>query len=176
MAKDRYIQTLSQEFLKSILSYDPETGVFIYKVYRNRGARKGQEAGSIHWKGYRYIVINKKSYAAHRLAFLYMNGHFPEKEVDHINCKKADNRWVNLRECSRAENIRNSPSYKGDLPKGVKSYVNKNGTTRYKAVICYNNKRYNLGVFRTAELAHTAYCEKSKELHGEFSNTAKMLD
>jgi hypothetical protein len=53
------------------------------------------------------IQINGKTYQAHRLAFLYMTGKFPPDEVDHINHEPSDNRFVNLRQVTRLENLRN---------------------------------------------------------------------
>jgi hypothetical protein len=49
-----------------------------------------------------------KVYQAHRLAFLYQEGKFPLEEVDHINHKKDDNRWSNIRHATRVENSKNS--------------------------------------------------------------------
>lgn len=160
---------LSQKQLKSFLKYNPTTGEFTYLKYRNRNARAGQTAGRVHWKGYRYIMIDRKSYAAHRLAFLYMEGAFPTGEVDHINCIKHDNRFCNLRVCSRAENIRNSPSYRGLLPKGVCS-------TKYGFVarITVNYKRIHLGTFNTVDEAEIAYQNAAKRYHGDYANTKKM--
>lgn len=86
--------------LKELLTYDPETGVFIWRGWRSGSAVAGSVAGSLHSDGYVCIKIGRCLYRAHRLAFLYMTGSRPIGQVDHINMNRADNRWCNLRETS----------------------------------------------------------------------------
>ena len=157
---------MHQDYLKSLLKYDTETGNFIRVVGRG-SQRVGKIAGAPHVKGYWRIGINGKFYLAHRLAFLYMNGYMP-KQVDHINGDKRDNRWVNLRACSHAENLWNTRIPK-DNSSGVKGvYYNK----RDRAYVCR--------IYKNGELAwsHFTKCkreaeEKTKEarqrLHGSFT-------
>jgi hypothetical protein len=98
---------ITQRRLKDLLQYDPETGVFIRRRSCG-GFLEGTVAGSTSsYYGYIHISIDKKVYKAHRLAFLYMEGRFPEGEVDHKNGIRSDNSWNNLRECSRTENSKN---------------------------------------------------------------------
>lgn len=54
-------------------------------------------AGYINSEGYRVINIDGTEYFAHDLAFLYMTGDFPKGEVEHINRKRDDDRWCNLK-------------------------------------------------------------------------------
>jgi len=95
--------------IEADVSYDPNTGIFRWKINRGRGAKIGNIAGTVKKKGYRVIVINRKSFYAHRLAFLFMLRRFPTDQVDHVNRVKDDNRWSNLRECTNAENHQNMP-------------------------------------------------------------------
>ena len=108
---------LTQARLKELLHYDPDTGIFTRKINRH-AYRAGEIAGSIHRKGYIRISIDRRSYSAHRLAWLYMYGHFPENQIDHINHIKSDNRITNLREVTNQINCRNSR-----LPKNNKSGI-----------------------------------------------------
>lgn len=96
---------IDQNYLKRILHYDPETGIFTWMENRVN-VRKGDRAGSNLRKDgswYRHIKIDQIIYYEHRLAFLYMNGYMPE-EVDHDNLKKYDNKFSNLRESDRHRN------------------------------------------------------------------------
>lgn len=65
-------------------------------------------SGSLDKDGYLIIKIKGKQYKAHRLVFAYFNGRFPEREIDHINRIRTDNRIENLRECTRTQNIQNT--------------------------------------------------------------------
>lgn len=98
---------LTQERLKELLEYNPDTGVFTWKESRRR-ALAGCVAGYENKRGGRYIKIkiDHVEYAAHRLSFLYMTGIIPD-EVDHINRDRTDNRWLNLRSVNSMYNARN---------------------------------------------------------------------
>ena len=105
---------LTQERLKGLLDYDPETGVFIWKVANANRIRVGDVAGTLNNRGYLYIGINKKRFLAHRLTFLYMEGYFPENQIDHIDRNKINNSWSNLREVSQTCNMRNKSIMKNN--------------------------------------------------------------
>ena len=97
---------LSKSLLENVLSYDPGTGVFKWKVSKSRRAIAGGLAGSIVDSGYRKIKVDGKHYFAHRLAFILMGHDLPE-QVDHINGIRSDNRWENLRPATSQINSRN---------------------------------------------------------------------
>ena len=98
---------LTQERLKEVLDYNPETGIFVRKITVSSNAIVGDIAGNIGNVGYFRISIDNKSYLSHRLAWLYIYGYFPETYIDHINRIKPDNRIENLREVSGTCNVRN---------------------------------------------------------------------
>ncbi len=99
---------LTQAELKAVLHYDPETGIF---------TRYGHnKCGSKTYQGYIGIGIKRKTYYAHRLAWLYMTGVWPSKEIDHKNRIRDDNRWVNLREATRSMQSRNRRDRKWCIP------------------------------------------------------------
>lgn len=105
---------ISQEYLKSRLSYDPVSGIFTWLPKPSNpqwtGRHSGRVAGTIQSKGNGYrrvsIVLDGRSFKAHRLAWLYMTGENPPKEIDHENRDATDNRWDNLRD-SLGANQRN---------------------------------------------------------------------
>jgi hypothetical protein len=97
---------LTQERLKEVLRYDPETGDFTWKV-NCRKRTIGDIAGTSKSNRYVRIGIDQNRYFAHRLAFLYQEGYLPEYSVDHINGKIDDNRWINLRHATQSCNLQN---------------------------------------------------------------------
>ena len=162
---------ITQKELKELLHYDLDTGIFTWRVTRspNGKANAGSVAGNLNHDGRIRIKIFKKLYLAHRLAFLYVNGEFPEDEVDHRNRKPSDNRWVNLRKCSRIENTYNCGT-KNTSKSGIKGVHWHKASNKWQAEINANGKQYYLGVFEDIELAEFVVSEARDILHGEFAN------
>lgn len=163
---------LTQEELLKLLRYEPKTGLFYWIEARRRNVRKaGDVAGLPRKKGYSQIWINNKPYAGHRLAFLYMVGHWP-KVVDHVDGDKTNNRWGNLRKCDgptlNNANMRR-PSRNTSGIKGV-SWAASNG--KWYASIMRNGRSYNLGYHDRKEDAAAAYNEAASRLFGEFARAA----
>ena len=98
-------QILTQERLKEVLHYSPESGVFTWEKTLGSRAQSGDIAGGVN-HGYIRIKIDGRMYQAHQLAFLYMMGRFPVG-IDHENHIKSDNRWTNLSEATQSENCKN---------------------------------------------------------------------
>ncbi len=90
--------------------------------------------------------------------------------VDHKNLNGLDNRRENLRECTEYQNRLNRSVQQGKhIPlKGVQ----KRSARSFKARITVNKKPQYLGTFPTAALAHEAYVNASKALHGEFGRAS----
>ena len=157
----------SQEKLKELFNYNPETGIFTWKVNIGRKIKSGQIAGSD--KRYNVIKIDRSEYGSHRLAWMYMTGEDPgDLEVDHKDTDRLNNKWSNLRLATSAQNSHNTT-------KSVQSKtgcvgVDKKGN-KYRARIRVNNTRIHLGYFQTLEEASDAYKKASQELHGEYSRT-----
>lgn len=93
----------------NVLSYDPDSGLFTWKVSRGT-VKAGSVCTTKHHDGYLVTMIGKKNYGLHRLAFLFMGVDLPSC-VDHINGIRSDNRWINLRPVTPAENARNRRLY-----------------------------------------------------------------
>lgn len=160
---------LTQQRLKELFNYDPETGRFIRLVGRSGpGARAGDVAGCDNGQGYIRIYVDGKGYKAHRLAWLYVYGDLPA-EIDHVNCDRSDNRIGNLRPATRKQNRSNCAAYRNNTSgyKGVSACGEK-----WRAQIQSGGKKKALGLFRTPEEAHEAYVAAAKEWHGQFARAA----
>jgi hypothetical protein len=155
---------LTQDLLKRLFEYDPETGFFWHRTVKDDSERT-RRAGAIAGGGYRYIKINHKSYLAQRLAFLYMIGRWPSRHVDHRDRDRDNNAWRNLREATRRQNSGNQAA-RVNNKLGVKGVHRvRNG---YRAVVA----RKHLGTFATIEEASAAYEAGAKKYFGEFARSS----
>jgi hypothetical protein len=155
------VNELDSTYLREVLAYNPETGIFTWKFGNKRNTKPNQIAGSIHPQGYRFICIKNKHHRAHRLAWLYVYGEMPKNQIDHINGIKDDNRIVNLRQVSHAENQQNKQSTKG--------YSWHKKRQVWEAYIKINGKKSTLGYFDKEEDAHLARVEAKREHHPFFT-------
>jgi hypothetical protein len=161
---------LTQERLKELLSYDPLTGVFLWKVAKKHGGCVGDVAGSKNSQGYIVIGADGKHYKAHRLAWLYHYGEIP-KEIDHANLDKSDNRISNLRPATRSQNRSNIRAYKNSAS-GQKGVSPHGMTGKWQAVISIGGKQNYLGLFERQEDAAAAYSKAAIQLYGSFARVA----
>ena len=136
------------ENLKMQLYYNENTGIFYWKNVKPRSKYKiGDVAGCTNKNnGYVQIRLNQKTYLAHRIAFAFINGYFPQ-EVDHKNHNRADNRISNLRDSTRATNSRNLKNYRRDREFAVS--IQKNGKFRVRPK--FDGLNYHLGIFNNIE-------------------------
>ena len=158
---------LTQTRLKELLHYDPETGVFTWLVASNRRVKFGEAAGSFTCKGYISIKHSHSCYQAHRLAWLYMTGSWPQEQIDHIDLCKSNNKWANLRAATNAQNQHNTQKPKHNKS-GFKGVYLATDRGKYRASITVLGTKIGLGQFNTPEEAHTAYCAAATIHHKEF--------
>lgn len=173
---------LTQEFVKSLLNYDEETGEFTWKERPremfncNRSWRRwnnryaGEKAGCTSTHGYWRICINDVRYKAHRLAFLYCHGVLP-KYVDHIDHDPANNRIGNLRGASHKENLRNQKMRKNNTS-GVMGVYWRNDIEKWAAQIMVDDRCIPLGTYIEMEDAIAAR-ENAERLYGFHVNHGK---
>ena len=141
-----------------LLSYNPETGVFRWKISKS-GVKSSRVSGCFDKDGYLRIGVNGAVYKAHRLAWLYVYGRFPMGQIDHVNGKRDDNRIDNLRECSAHQNGQN----KIRIKRGASGFrgVYKSGN-KWEARISAQSRIVYLGLFATREEAFAARLEAEK--------------
>ena len=158
---------ITQVRLQELLHYDPKTGDFTWRVARGK-SRVGASAGSITSEGYLQIGIDGERFKAHRLAWLYAHGVWPQQEIDHIDMDGINNSLANLREASRSQNEANKPANSRNTS-GVKGVCWNKQRLRWQAVIGFEGKAYHLGFFTNINDAAAAYSAKASELFGNFA-------
>lgn len=158
------METLNIDYLRRCIGYSPETGEFTWLEPRGR-LRAGDRAGTWNDSGYLCIRIDGRPYRAQRIAWALMNGVWPEGQIDHKNGNTRDNRFGNLRDATRRQNLLNR---RGRSPTGLKG-VCRGRKGRYRAVIRLDGKQTYLGEFDTPVQAHAAYVDAAIKLHGEFA-------
>lgn len=158
---------LSQKDLKSLLDYDPDTGLFKWKKKIGKKIIIGSIAGSKNRCGYMQIRIRGVIYLSHRLAVLWMEGYFPENEVDHINRNRADNKWANLREVSHRCNLINCKLGLNNKS-GVKGVSFNTKKSLFRSRIKTNKKDICLGNF--PKLIDAVFARWQAELKYGFPN------
>lgn len=163
------MNSLTQDRLRTILRYDPETGLFHWLSPPKGHPRLiGYVAGGI-TTGYVLIKIDGRKYKAHRLAWLYVHGAWPPGDLDHANGSPLDNRLSNLRIATNPENQANRFRDRGKaLPKGVRKLA----SGRFQARISIKKRQCHLGSFDTADEAQAAYMAAAKNHYGKFARAA----
>jgi len=138
---------MDQATLKRELSYNPETGEFVRLVTRSQ-SKQGAIAGYTNKKsGYVLIEVCGKTWTAHRLAWLYVHGEWPQRCIDHINKCRSDNRISNLRDVTMSENIRNS-KLRTDNSSGVTGVYSHKQSGGWMAMAWKEGKQVFLGWFK----------------------------
>tara|TARA_R100000654_G_C2619033_1_gene118081 strand:+ start:33 stop:587 length:555 start_codon:yes stop_codon:yes gene_type:complete len=168
MGKDKYKNKGVREMINKKLAlpnYEIIKKKFIYNkkgflnwnvdIINNRIKKGDKVKGKLHKSGnlyYKYIGINGKQYAEHRIIwFLINNENLGDFDIDHINKNTLDNRIHNLRRVSTKENNNNKKIYKNSKTGYPGIYKDIDG--RYSAIVFVNNKSYRCGTYETIKLA-----------------------
>lgn len=140
----------TKEFLEEHCEFSAEHKTLVWKKSPSNRAVVGVPLGSITRDGYRRC----SGQLVHRLVWLYFTGQVPDKDIDHINGVRLDNRIENLRVVSRKENLWNL--------RNIKGYIQQ-ASGNYTARIRNNYKTILLGTYNTPEEAHAAYMKAKQE-------------
>jgi hypothetical protein len=176
-------EELTHEMLKTLLSYDTDTGIFVWKerpliMYKSQrectrfnNQYAGKVATTLSKRGFYQIHIFMKSYKAITLAWFYAHGKWPKSCLDNIDSDKLNLKIKNIREATKTDiqqsrykpDAKNKTGLIGVVP------VKYLGETRYKARININRKTFYLGMYKTPEEAHEAYVNAKRQISPEFS-------
>lgn len=156
---------LTQQRVRELLNYNTETGVFTWLPRNNKAFRHaGLVAGCKDNNDYICIKIDGRMYLAHRVAFLYVEGSWPVKHVDHRDHNPENNKWSNLRKSDVSFNMENKIAACKNKKHSKYLGVHWNGS-KFTAKITIKGVRNYLGIFDTEELAYEAYLSKKRESH-----------
>jgi hypothetical protein len=122
----------------------------------------GKEAFSKLNSGYLQSHILGSRYLAHRVVWLLHYGKWPTGHLDHINGIRSDNRAVNLREVSYAENSKNHRPHKTNTS-GVMGVVWHKRDKKWQAGIMVSGKTIHLGQFTEKADAVSARKQAEKD-------------
>lgn len=152
---------VTAELVRELLDYDPQTGIFTRKIRTAQRHQVGDRADFIiksgRKAGYRRVAVRSQRFLAHRVAWLYVYGEWPNQDIDHINQNKGDNRIENLRladDCLNQQNI--DPAQVNSIS-GLRGAHQHPQTGKFRVRIGFERKYYQIGLFKTKERAHQAY-------------------
>lgn len=146
--------TLTQERLKELLHYNPDTGLFTWLISTSNRVKAGTIAGCQHGNGYTKISVDGSRYFTHRLAWFYMTGEFPI-QVDHEDGVRNNNRIKNLRAATNAINSKNHRTGVNNTS-GVMGVSWCKRKSKWTVRIQANGKYLNIGYFPNIEDAIAA--------------------
>ena len=148
MRKPHNTAGLTQERLKQVFHYDPETGIFTRILRTGPTGRPGDVmAPRASNKGYVRFSVDHHLHFAQRLAWLYMTGKWPEHDIDHKDRNPANNRWLNLREATFKQN-RENLGLNSNNTSGFRGVSWFRPTGKWWARIGHNGKRVSLGHYK----------------------------
>lgn len=155
---------LDQKRLKEVMEYDPWTGIFEWRVSGGRRVPAGHEVSGLDSAGYIGFQVDGVKARAHRFAWLYMTGKWPEHQIDHKNRIKSDNRWLNIRQATKKQNQQNLPKQKRNTS-GYKGVFWSKNAKKWLAQIGVDSKQVYLGYFALKEDAAKAYASAAAKFH-----------
>lgn len=144
---------LTHKRLLDVLRYDQNTGHLWWNQVRKKSLKDKPAGADQH--GYVRLIVDGEKLYAHRLAWFYVHGEWPEHEIDHINRVRNDNRIKNLRCVTRMQNGCNMPRPRDN----TSGFIGVSWAKRerlFEAYITVNRRRMNLGYFKRAAEAYRA--------------------
>jgi Recombination endonuclease VII/AP2 domain len=154
------VSEITQEQLKTELSFDPDTGIF-RRLRATNAEPIGQIAGNVAPNGRRSISVCGVRFLASHLAVLYMTGALPKGYVKQRDGNYDNLIWTNLFEESPSESVLRGRVRGKSGIRGV-SWEQKRG--QWQATIAVFGKVVHLGRYDTIEDATKARRSAEAEL------------
>jgi hypothetical protein len=151
--------------VRALLDYDAAAGIFRWRDAPCTHILAGAVAGNCDMKGYTRISINGRQHKAHRLAWLYVTGAWPEHQIDHIDGQRSNNAISNLRSVTSFQNCHNRAKQRSPASSRYIGVSWERIRRRWKAQIGLGGKQRYLGLFDTQEEAYSAYLAAKAQLH-----------
>lgn len=180
----------TSEILRQLLIYEPDTGKLFWRErpvsFFNDTAGRTAEHSCSCWNaryagtealacpdkdGYLHGGIFGRLHKAHRVIWAMQTGEWPKGELDHEDTDRSNNRWGNIREATRSEQMQNQrlPESNSSGVKGVSWHKDRQ---KWQANITVNGRRKYLGLFDDLRLAEARVIEEREKLHGHFARAA----
>lgn len=164
---DWRLRLIDHKRLLELVSCDADTGLFTRRVSIGQRSRAGSIAKALDkGDGYMRVCVGGLMFNYARLVWFYFHKEWPRHEIDHINGNRSDNRLINLRIATRAQNMQARKEYR--TPKSGFRGVAKTSRGLYQAQISVNGKKRHIGIFVTADEAHQAWLREAKNIRGEY--------
>lgn len=157
---------ITQDELKATFIYDEQTGAFTRRMAHGRV----KPTGTINTLGYKVIGFKSKLWLAHRLAWLYVYGAYPDCDIDHIDENKSNNAISNLRLATRSQNMQNVRNPNKNNAQKVRGVYFHKPTGLYTARIILDGVTKSLGYYKTIEEATLARQTAKKCYHSFAAN------
>ena len=162
----KWAKMITQKELKATFIYNEQTGAFARRMAHNRI----KPTGTINTLGYKVIGFKSKLWLAHRLAWLYVYGVYPDCDIDHIDENKSNNAISNLRLATRSQNMQNVRNPNKNNAQKVRGVYFHKPTGLYMAAIMIDGKSKHLGYFKDIEAAKLARETARKCYHSFAAN------
>lgn len=172
------VDHLSIEFLRSVFTFDAETGELRWR-YRDdmsaqwNGRYAGKIAGNRDSKGTRYVwvSVNDILYAAHRIIWAVVTGAWPTNEIDHRDTDGKNNKFTNLREATRSQNLGNAKLSRANTS-GFKWVSWNKKRCLWMALMQINNAKIIVGFGHDPKQLHESCAVIAKQNRKEFARIA----
>ena len=157
--------------MSEFIDYNSETGTMIWKKVLSNRTKAGALCGAnVDSKGYARVCFAGKQYRAHRVAWALFYGVDPDRQIDHINGDRQDNRIENLRLATNTQNSRNTKLSRNNTS-GVTGVTFSTAAQKWIAQITVSRKNVYIGVFPDKVDAIKARKQAESQYFGQFARS-----